>query len=335
LEALRPVKRQRPVIAVIGINDATETADYVMPLGILRRADVADVLALSTGSGPVKLYPALRVQPDATITQFDARYPEGADYVIVPAMEPSDDPTALAWIRSQAAKGAIVIAVCAGARVLANAGLLDGRRATTHWYYLDGLLKKHPTVEYVADRRFVVDGRVVTTTGITASIPLSLTLIEAVSGHKRAEETAKALGVTGWDARHNSEAFHLTRQFAWRVLKNVLSPWMHEELELALSPGVDEVSLALAADAWSRTYRSRVTTFASVSGPVRTRNGVRLLPDSASPSQPRPEQIEISNEAGPVRSLEETLKQIAQRYGEATAYVVSMQLEYNLAETTP
>ena len=47
--ALKPPKRQRPVIAVIGINDATETTDYLMPTGILRRADVADVLLLATG----------------------------------------------------------------------------------------------------------------------------------------------------------------------------------------------------------------------------------------------------------------------------------------------
>ena len=58
LAALKPPKRQRPVIAVIGINDATETTDYVMPTGILRRADVADVLMVATGPGRVALYPA-------------------------------------------------------------------------------------------------------------------------------------------------------------------------------------------------------------------------------------------------------------------------------------
>src|SRR5215213_5966988 len=53
LAALKPPKRQRPVIAVIGINDATETTDYVVPTGILRRADVADVLMVATGPGRV------------------------------------------------------------------------------------------------------------------------------------------------------------------------------------------------------------------------------------------------------------------------------------------
>ena len=93
--ALQPPKRERPLIAIIGINDATETTDYLMPYGVLRRADVADVVALATEPGPVTLYPALRVEPHATVADFDARHPEGADYVIVPAMSRDDDPAAL------------------------------------------------------------------------------------------------------------------------------------------------------------------------------------------------------------------------------------------------
>src|SRR6185295_439752 len=104
LAMLKPPKRQRPLIAIIGINDGTETTDYLMPYGILRRADVADVVPLATEPGPVKLHPALQVEPDATTAAFDAEHPEGADYVIVPAMMRDDDPDVLKWIRSQAAK---------------------------------------------------------------------------------------------------------------------------------------------------------------------------------------------------------------------------------------
>src|SRR5262245_31436651 len=69
IAALRPPMRQRPIVATIGINDATETTDYLMPYGILRRADVAEVIALATAPGPVSLYPALTVEPDATVAE--------------------------------------------------------------------------------------------------------------------------------------------------------------------------------------------------------------------------------------------------------------------------
>src|SRR5690606_15168494 len=160
--ALKPTKRQRPVVAIIGINDATETTDYLMPYGVLQRADVADVVALATEPGPVKLYPALTVEPQATVAAFDAQHPDGADYVIVPAMSRDDDPAALAWIRSQAEKGAIVIGVCAGAKVVGAAGLLDGEPATTHWFFVNALRDRHPAVNYVANRRMVVGQGVVT-----------------------------------------------------------------------------------------------------------------------------------------------------------------------------
>jgi transcriptional regulator GlxA family with amidase domain len=232
----KPPKRERPLVAIIGINEATETTDYLMPYGILRRADVADVVTLSTGPGPVTLYPALRVEPDATIADFDTQYPEGADYVIVPAMSRDDDPAALEWIRSQANKGATIIGVCVGVRVVAETGLLDGKRATTHWYYLKGMLDRHPSIQYVPDRRLVVDQNVVTTTGISASIPMTLTLIEAIAGREKAEAVARDLGVEHWDISHNSAAFKITRPFALTVLGNVLAFWNREQLGIELSP---------------------------------------------------------------------------------------------------
>ena len=243
LEALQPPKRQRPVVAVIGLNDATETTDYIVPTGILRRADIADVLMLAAGPGPVHLYPALNaVEPDATITEFDAAHPDGADYVIVPAMSRDDAPAVLAWLRQQSDKGAIVIAVCAGAKVAGAAGLLDGKRATTHWYYLKTLLRRSPTIDYVADRRFVIDGRVVTTTGITASVPMMLTLIEAIAGREKAKAVARDLGVDRWDARHASTAFRFSRSFATTVLGNVVAFWNRDKFGIALEPGIDEIA---------------------------------------------------------------------------------------------
>ncbi|MGE0499547.1 MAG: DJ-1/PfpI family protein [Rhizobiaceae bacterium] len=327
LAALKP-DRERPLIAILGINDKTETTDYLMPYGILKRADVADVVALSTGPGPVTLYPALTVQADQTIAEFDAAHPDGADYVIVPAMEPHDDAVALAWIRSQSNKGATVIGVCVGATVVGAAGLLDGRQATTHWYSLDQLREETPSLEYVADRRFVADGDVATTTGITASMPMMLTLIEAIAGRARAESVAAELGIASWDARHASAAFRLNRPFAMTVLGNVFAFWNREERGIALTPGIDEVSLAMVADSWSRTYRSQAVTFAPTTDPVPTLSGLAIVPDRAASDWPADGRVPDFADAPPARALDRTLRQIAERYGERTADVVAMQLEY-------
>ena len=318
----------RPLIAVIGINNATETTDYLVPTGMLRRADVADVVMLATGPGPVQLYPALRVEPDATIAEFDAEHPEGADYVIVPAMSRDDHPAVLSWLQDQSRRGARIIGICAGAKVVGAAGLLDGRRATTHWYYRGEMLERSPTIDFVPDRRMVSDGNVTTTTGITASMPMMLTLIEAIAGRTRAEEVARDLGLGAWDARHASDAFKLTRPFAMTVLANRMAFWTHEDLEIGLAPGTDEVSLALVADAWSRTYRSSVSTFAASAGAVVTANGVRVLPDRDAMHLPEDRRVSTFPDRRPADALDDALHAIAGRYGERTTRVVAMQLEY-------
>lgn len=327
IEALRPPKRTRPVVAVIGINDATETTDYLMPTGILRRADVADVYLVATQDGPVELYPALRVEPDTTVAAFDSRYPEGADYVIVPAMSRDDDPTVMRWLNEQAAKGSIIIGVCAGAKVVAAAGLLEERKGTTHWFYKRDLGRIAPTMRQVDDRRFVVDGAVATTTGISASIPLALTLIEAIAGPLKAHSTAAAIGIAHWDARHDSSAFGLSQDFVTTVIGNSLAFWQRESVEIAISPGFDAVSVALAADAWSRTYRSRAFTVADAPEAVPDLTGIRIIADRAGTAGAGDFAFDLHDEA-PATVLAETLEAIGRRYGDATAAVVAMQLEY-------
>ncbi len=328
LASLRSKGNKRPLVAIIGINDATETTDYLVPTGILRRADVADVIMLATGPGPVRLYPSLRVEPDATIAEFDAAHPQGADHVIVPAMSRDDDPAVLAWLQSQSRKGAIIIAICAGAKVVGRAGLLEGKRATTHWYYLDEMLKSSPKIEYVADQRMVADGGVATTTGITASMPMMLTLIEAIAGRAKAETIAHELGLETWDARHASGAFRLTRRFAITVLASRLAFWNREELGVILESGMDEVSLALVADSWSRTYRSNAITYAATTDAVSSRNGVRIFPDRTDTALSEDRLVSTFPDRKPAAVLDAALDAITARYGRRTTEVVAMQLEY-------
>jgi putative intracellular protease/amidase len=327
LAALKP-KRARPVVAIIGLNDATEVTDYVMPYGILKRADVADVVAVATGPGPVTLYPALKVQPDTTAADFDAKHPDGADYVIVPAMSRDDDPAVMQWLKAQAAKGAIIVGVCAGAKVVATAGLLDGKQGTTHWYFVNELRREHPQIRYIADRRIVVDKGVATTTGISASMPLALTLIESIAGRAKAEEVARGLGLADWDARHDSNAFKFTRPFALTAMGNAGAFWNYERFGIELTPGIDEVSLALVADAWSRTFKSRAVTFARSNDALTTKSGLRIIPDQSNADWPDETEMSAAANMPPAKALDETLRKISQRYGVRTADFVAVQLEY-------
>jgi putative intracellular protease/amidase len=322
--------RPRPVVAVLAYNPATEITDYVVPYGILAQSGVAEVVALSTSSGPIQMSPALRFEAQATTRQFDARFPQGADYVIVPNIyEGAKEPAVLDWVRQQAARGAIIVGICDGVPVLANAGVLAGRRATAHWKTIDGLEKDHPGTQWVRNRRYIADGNAITTSGVSASIPISVALVEAIGGRARAEEVARFLGVRDWSPTHNSEQFKLTAGSLFTVLGNKAMFWRHETLGVEVRHGADEISVALIADAYARTRRSPVVALAQDGKPVRTLRGLTLVPDRAANGASRPHRIlPLFETLPPAQALDASLDGIAASYGEATAAFVALTMEY-------
>ncbi|MBP0582811.1 DJ-1/PfpI family protein [Labrys sp. LIt4] len=323
---LPPAKpgRPRPLIAIVADNAGTETTDLMVPYGVLKEADVADVVIVSTHPGPVTLMPALTIQPDMTMRAFDAIHPDGADIVIVPALHDDKNESVINWVREQAHRHAFIASICEGAWVAARAGVLDGRAATTHWYALAKIARTFPRIVWVRDRRYVVDRNVMTTTGVSASIPASLALIEALAGRARAESAAATIGGHAWKPTHDTSRFRLTAGHVWTVTKNALSPWRHEMLSIPATNDFDEIALALTADAWSRTYRSQAIIGPS-KGLIRSRHGLILLPDAA-PANKYP-QLSLPR-TRPTQALDEALTAIASRYGNATADLVALQLEY-------
>lgn len=105
------------------------------------------------------------------------------------------EPGVRRWLRQRAGRTRRVASVCTGAFVMAAAGLLDGRRATTHWRFCAELARRFPNVEVEADAIFVHDGPVWTSAGVTAGIDLALAFVEADLGRKAALAVARELVV--------------------------------------------------------------------------------------------------------------------------------------------
>jgi putative intracellular protease/amidase len=263
IESLKPRREGRPVIAVVARNEGTETTDLLLTHAVLQRADIADVHVVAPRTGTVSLYPAFQIEVAQDLASFDQAYPMGADYVIVPAMsEPPLDETngsaVLTWLKQQSDHGARIISVCAGAVVLGNAGLLDHRRRfTTHWYYLDQLLENHPAAVYVPHQRYVIDGNIASTTGISASVPTMLALVEAIGGRDKAQELATEFGVDSWTPAHDSSLFGLNFSRGLSFILNKLAFWRDDQMRVDVVDGMDDITLAFTADAWSRTGPSQ------------------------------------------------------------------------------
>ena len=320
--------RRRPLVVVVAENAGAELTDFVIPYGVLKDSGVADVRSLSTAEGPIRLLRGILIEADQTISAFDEAEPAGADVVVVPAQRSSDDAGLIAWLQSQADRGAVIVSVCEGARIVAKAGLFYGRRATSHWSSLESLERSYPETEWVRDMRYVQDGQVISTTGVTASIPVSLALVEAIGGRETALATAGRLGVDGWDASHRTDDFSLSRTDFMRAVVRVLAIWNHEKIELPVSNGIDEIDMALRGDVWGRSARARVVTTSTTTTPVVSEHGLVILPEE----QPRPGRFVIPVGAGPTADrLDDAIEAMGRRYGPLGRRLAISGLEYTPA----
>ena len=104
-----------------------------------------------------------------------------------------EDAVHLDWVRAQRAEVPLLAGVCTGSLVYAAAGLLTGRRATTHWASLNLLSELDPTVITDVDARFVDDGDLITSAGVSAGIDMALHLVARLAGVDRAREVRRGI----------------------------------------------------------------------------------------------------------------------------------------------
>lgn len=128
-----------------------------------------------------------------------AHHPQ-VDVLIIPGGVISAElarPEVLQWIADTAARSRLTASVCTGAFLLAGAGLLDGKRATTHWEDIGDFNARFPAVKVETNLRWVDEDRIVTSAGISAGIDMSLHLVERLSGRALAVQTARQMDF-GW-----------------------------------------------------------------------------------------------------------------------------------------
>jgi transcriptional regulator GlxA family with amidase domain len=146
-------------------------------------------------AGPVTMSSGLQVVASRAIHALR----EPVDTLMIAGGEGSralrDDEAFMAWLREIAPRPRRLASVCTGALLLAEAGLLDGRRATTHWAWCESLARRHPRVDVDPDSIFVRDGRLYTSAGVTAGIDLALALVEEDHGRDLALEVARRMVV--------------------------------------------------------------------------------------------------------------------------------------------
>lgn len=329
LEKIAPYQprfgRTKPLVAVVALNEGTIISDFCIPFGVMTRSGVADVVSVAVKAGPVKM-PPLTFELDSTIDDFDKLHPKGADYVFVPAVENFNNAKLVQWVRAQGDKGCTVISICYGALVVANTGLFDGHRATSHYSNEEMRAKLFPKVKWQKNIRYVADGKVVSSAGVTASMPTSIALVEAIAGTAKAKQVAFDVGIKDWNSKHNSDVFQADPDNATMPDRTTKPQFT---IGIPVKAGDDEIALALTAEAYSTNGITAALSVAASKTPVRLAHGLVVLPDIVAGSLNSINRTLSSLNANQAtRALDIALTDISKNYGRQAARNVALFMEY-------
>lgn len=296
-----PLSKGRPyVVAVVLGASGTVTSDALGPYEVFASSPQFLVYTVAATRDPAPTQGGPAIVPTYTFTDTLSGRAPSPDVVVVPAVNAPDSEQEQAlrtWVTQQADAGAHILGVCAGARVLASAGLLDGRTATSHWSRIGALAKQRPQVHWVRGQRDVQDGRITTTAGVTSGIPGALRVMAAVAGPAEAGRVGTLMRYPGWslDGDTAIPAQSFTKS-DWPVGVNALVPWGRPTLGIALRDGMGEVDVASAFEVYDVSYAARAVPL-SDHGAITTRHGLVLVTSTLADA-PRPDRLAVPGPHG-------------------------------------
>ena len=286
------------VSVVIAALDGTASLGTAGLMDALNKADLAQ--ALLTGQPARRVFEVRLAGLDSrgvscrdgvslhpVVTAADVTAP---DLIVVPGLDDdlvtsfNENRRWVPWLRNWHAAGSRIAGSCTGAFLVADAGLLDGRSATTHWMFAGELHRRYPAVNVTADRMIVDTGDVITSGGATAFLNLVLYLVERFAGHDRANLAAKVLLVDGHrPSQRPYIAFGRERSHGDMIVHRV-----QEHIDLHLDDPLRITELASRFGVSERTLSRRFAA-ATGRGPqaylqhARIQHAMRLLETASDP----------------------------------------------------
>lgn len=269
------------------LYDGVQSLDVTGPVEVFAAAarfpgrPAYGIRTVSPGGTPVRTSSGLTLVPDGDL---DSARPGPGTTLLVPGGRYTADfePRLTAWLRAHGGGAGRLVSVCTGGLLLAEAGLLDGRRATTHWNVCEQMARDYPDVAVEPDPIYVRDGPVATSAGVTAGIDLALALVEEDHGRDVALTIARHLVVflrrPGNQAQFSAQ---LAAQTARREPLRDVQQWITEHPEADLGVEALAARAGLSPRHFARAFRAETgVTPGRYVERVRVEHARRLLEDS-------------------------------------------------------
>jgi putative intracellular protease/amidase len=298
----------KPTAVVLLSDQGSEVTDVLAPYEVLSESGAFNVYAASPEREVVTLSGGLDVLPQLSLAELDRRLEGGdPDVIVVPAMwgvgTPAHRPVAV-WLRERAEGTGTVMSVCDGAEVLADAGLLDGRRATANWANISRWERRYPDAEWVRGLRYVEDGNVMTAAGVTSGVSATLRVVRGYVGEEAAADLAREIGYPdqriGDEPRIEADRLTVSDR-ALYVLGGAYG-WDKPRIGVVLRDGLSEIEFASVFDVYPGPVFTSNTTSLTPEGPrspVRSEHGLLFVPRFDLGSAPSLDRLLVPGRAAP------------------------------------
>jgi putative intracellular protease/amidase len=311
-----PTSSGRLVVAVALGASGTVGSDALAPFEVFATSPKFSVYTVAARPAPAPVDGGPAIIPAYTFAEVTSGRAQQPDVVVVPAVDDPDgasEAALRAWVVQQSQHGARILGVCAGARLLAATGLLQGRTATSHWSRISALKKQHPEVHWVDGERFVTDGAITTTAGISSGIPAALDLVGELAGNTEAARVGSLVHYPNWSPTESRKI--PVQSFAAADLPvglNLAVPWFRPTLGVALHDGVGEIDVASAFEVYDVSYAAHTVAMAT-DETITTKHGV-VLGTIAEQDAPHLDRVVVPG-AKDVNAIDPQLRGWAERQG--------------------
>lgn len=271
----------KPTVAVLLGDPTTEVFDFMVPYQMFAMTEAYNVYAVAPEKKVVSLTGGLDLAPHYSFTELDQLLQgKSPDLIVIPYIPMIDEgkyQPLRKWLQKH--EHSNLLSICGGAGNLADAGLLKGRSATIHWQFFDMFQDRFVDTNWVRDQRYVHDGNIIGSAGLTSGIDAVLYVISKQLGEPIAEKIAKEMNYPSYHYVKNPKVdpYYVDRSEIVYMLNQAFQ-WNKTEAGVLLYDGMEDSALTTIFDTYAASGTTKVYTVSASDQPIVTKYQLTLFP---------------------------------------------------------
>ncbi|CAG7600728.1 hypothetical protein PAESOLCIP111_00422 [Paenibacillus solanacearum] len=298
---------KKPTIAVVLGNPLTEVFDFMVPYEMFAMTGAYNVFAVAPTPDATSLTGGLDLVPHYSFDEVDALLGQSPDLIVVPYMPMNDEAKyrpVRAWLQKHAETE--WLSICSGSSNVADAGLLKGRSSTIHWRLLNQVQKKYPDTKWVTDQRYVRDGNMTASAGLTSGIDAVLHVISRDLGEAAAGKIAAEMNYPSYHfvSHPKTDPYVIDRTEAIFYL-NLAYQFFKKKAGVLLYDGMEESALTSVFDTYAPLGTTQLYTVSSENRPIVTKHHLNLIARYQATNVPAIDRLFVTGHEAQALSSEE------------------------------